>query len=194
MKVSRALECLGLRKGDVVAVILPNCLEYPILIQVGESFPFNMIKLELQGCLYLGLTVTPINPAYTATEISRQLQSSSARIIFSHGSVSAKTAAVRLQLSEETTIISIGEQTNPSDAQFIQWEDFLALSSSQYPEEAEIDIKRDVALEEALAHAPAHLQLCTCSGGGHSSWEKLTHYHGRITLKKPSHSSSHLLR
>ena len=34
-------------------------------------------------------------------------------------------------------------------------------------------------------HIVTHLQLCTCSGGGHSSWEKLTHYHGRITLKNP---------
>ena len=43
LKVARALECFGLRKGDVVAVILPNCLEYPILIQVVESFPFNRL-------------------------------------------------------------------------------------------------------------------------------------------------------
>ena len=34
LKVSRALQCLGLRKGDVVAVILPNCVEYPVLVQV----------------------------------------------------------------------------------------------------------------------------------------------------------------
>ena len=91
--------------------------------------------------------MTPINPAYTATEISRQLQSSSARIIFSHGSVSAKTAAVRLQLREKTTTtIIIGDQSEQTEAQFLQWEDFLALSSSQYPEQADIDLKRDVAL------------------------------------------------
>ena len=41
LKVARSLECLGLRKGDVVAVILPNCLEYPILIQVLDCFSFN---------------------------------------------------------------------------------------------------------------------------------------------------------
>ena len=96
----------------------------------------------MQGCLYLGLTVTPINPAYTATEISRQLQSSSARLIFSHGSVSDKIAAV----SQETTTVLIGEQTNHSQARCLQWEDFLGLSSSAYPREADIDIKRDVAL------------------------------------------------
>ena len=115
-------------------------------------FPLLRIKCELQGCLYLGLTVTPINPAYTATEISRQLQSSSAQVIFSHGSVSDKIAAVRLQLAEErgergeTTTILIGEHPSHSLAGWLQWEDFLALSSSEYPLAAEVDLKRDVAL------------------------------------------------
>ena len=30
-----------MRKGDVVAVILPNCLEYPLLIQVVDRFSFT---------------------------------------------------------------------------------------------------------------------------------------------------------
>ena len=107
-----------------------------------------MLNLERQACLYLGLTVTPINPAYTAAEISRQLQSSSARVIFSQGSVSDKIAAVRPELGGETTTIIIGDQTcrGEAEAQIIHWENFLALSTSNYPDQADIDLRSDVAL------------------------------------------------
>ena len=91
--------------------------------------------------------MTPINPAYTASEISRQLQSSSARLIFSHGSVTEKIGAVRLQQREEMTTIIVGEQTNrTASRESLGWEDFLSLSSSAFPPEAAVDIKRDVAL------------------------------------------------
>ena len=35
LKVARALESLDVRKGDVVGVILENCVQYPILVQVS---------------------------------------------------------------------------------------------------------------------------------------------------------------
>lgn len=58
---------LGLQKGDPVAVMMPNCLQYPVV---------------LFGILRAGLTVVNVNPLYTARELEHQLQDSGARGIF----------------------------------------------------------------------------------------------------------------
>ncbi|KRG66045.1 long-chain fatty acid--CoA ligase [Stenotrophomonas humi] len=49
---------LQLKKGDRVAVMMPNCLQYPIAIF---------------GILRAGLTVVNVNPLYTARELKHQL-------------------------------------------------------------------------------------------------------------------------
>jgi len=56
----------GLRKGDVFAIYSPNLPEYAIA--------FHAVSL-------LGGIVTTINPAYTATELSRQLADARARYL-----------------------------------------------------------------------------------------------------------------
>ena len=57
---------LGLKRGDRVAIMMPNCLQYPI-----ASF----------GILRAGLTVVNINPLYTARELKHQLVDSGASAI-----------------------------------------------------------------------------------------------------------------
>lgn len=54
---------LGLHKGDRVALMLPNLLQYPI---------------ALFGVLRAGLVVVNVNPQYTATELEHQLKDSGA--------------------------------------------------------------------------------------------------------------------
>src|SRR5450759_666040 len=56
----------GLRKGDVVAIYSPNLPEYAVA--------FHAVSL-------LGGIVTTISPLYTADELSRQLEDSSARYL-----------------------------------------------------------------------------------------------------------------
>ncbi|MET0534197.1 MAG: AMP-binding protein, partial [Steroidobacter sp.] len=56
----------GLKKGDRVAVMMPNVLQYPI---------------ALYGALRAGLTVVNTNPLYTARELEHQLTDSGARAI-----------------------------------------------------------------------------------------------------------------
>ncbi|HET8701289.1 MAG TPA: AMP-binding protein, partial [Nitrococcus sp.] len=56
----------GLRKGDRVALMLPNILQYPV---------------ALLGALRVGLTVVNINPLYTLRELTHQLDDSGARAI-----------------------------------------------------------------------------------------------------------------
>jgi len=55
---------LGLVKGDRFAIMVPNCLQYPI---------------ALFGALLAGLTVVNVNPLYTARELEHQLKDSGAK-------------------------------------------------------------------------------------------------------------------
>ncbi|MBK8018643.1 MAG: AMP-binding protein [Betaproteobacteria bacterium] len=57
---------LGLAKGDRVAVMMPNLLNYPI---------------ALFGILRAGLVVVSVNPLYTARELEHQLKDSGAKAI-----------------------------------------------------------------------------------------------------------------
>ena len=57
---------LNLKKGDRVAIMLPNCLQYPI-----ATF----------GILRAGLTVVNVNPLYTPRELKHQLVDSGASVI-----------------------------------------------------------------------------------------------------------------
>ena len=57
---------LKLKKGDRVAIMMPNCLQYPI-----ATF----------GILRAGLTVVNVNPMYTPRELRHQLADSGATVI-----------------------------------------------------------------------------------------------------------------
>jgi len=57
---------LKLKKGDRVALMMPNCLQYPV-----ATF----------GVLRAGLTVVNVNPLYTARELKHQLVDSGAAVL-----------------------------------------------------------------------------------------------------------------
>ena len=57
---------VGLSKGDRVAIMMPNLLQYPV---------------ALFGTLRAGLTVVNVNPMYTARELEHQLKDSGASAI-----------------------------------------------------------------------------------------------------------------
>lgn len=57
---------LGLRKGDRVAIMMPNLLQYPVV---------------LFGVLRAGLVVVNVNPQYTVPELEHQLEDSGAAAI-----------------------------------------------------------------------------------------------------------------
>ena len=65
-RLATALADLGLKKGDVCALMLPNS------IQFVASF---------YACQLLGVTVTAINPTYKALEIQHQLKDSEAKVL-----------------------------------------------------------------------------------------------------------------
>ena len=57
---------LGMKKGDRIAIMMPNILQYPI---------------ALFGALRAGLVVVNVNPLYTARELEHQLKDSGATTI-----------------------------------------------------------------------------------------------------------------
>ncbi|RUO33031.1 long-chain-fatty-acid--CoA ligase FadD [Aliidiomarina soli] len=60
------LQSIGLKKGDPVAVMMPNLLQYPI---------------ALFGILRAGMVVVNVNPLYTARELKHQLSDSGAKVL-----------------------------------------------------------------------------------------------------------------
>ena len=60
------LQSLGLAKGDRVAVMLPNVLQYPVAVA---------------GIFRAGYTLVNVNPLYTARELEHQLKDSGAKTI-----------------------------------------------------------------------------------------------------------------
>ena len=61
------LKARGLQKGDRVAIMMPNILQYPAV---------------LVGILRAGMTVVNVNPLYTPRELEHQLKDSGAKAIF----------------------------------------------------------------------------------------------------------------
>lgn len=60
------LQHAGLKKGDAVAIMMPNLLQYPV---------------ALFGILRAGMVVVNVNPLYTARELKHQLADSQAKAI-----------------------------------------------------------------------------------------------------------------
>lgn len=60
------LQNAGLKKGDPVAIMMPNALQYPV---------------ALFGVLRAGMTVVNVNPLYTARELKHQLNDANVKAI-----------------------------------------------------------------------------------------------------------------
>ncbi len=74
---------LGLKKGDRVALMMPNVLQYPV---------------ALFGALRAGLVVVNVNPLYTPRELSHQLEDSGAAAIIVLANFAHTLAACREKL------------------------------------------------------------------------------------------------
>jgi len=76
---------LGLERGDRVAIMMPNLLQYPV---------------ALFGCLRAGMVAVNVNPLYTARELEHQLVDSGARALV----VYAGSAHVFAEIKHATAI------------------------------------------------------------------------------------------
>jgi len=81
----------GLKKGDRIAIMLPNVLQYPVAIA---------------GAFRAGLTVVNTNPLYTPRELEHQLKDSGARAIVILESFAHTLDEVRASTGVETVIVT----------------------------------------------------------------------------------------
>ncbi len=66
-QIASYLQALGLKKGDKVAVMMPNILQYPIVAL---------------GIIRAGMVLVNVNPMYTSRELSHQLHDSGTKALF----------------------------------------------------------------------------------------------------------------
>jgi len=86
---------LGLTKGERVAIMMPNLLQYPV---------------ALFGILRAGLTAVSVNPLYTARELEHQLKDSGATVVVIFESAAHTLQAVIAHTPvRHTIIVSVGD-------------------------------------------------------------------------------------
>lgn len=92
------LQTLGLKKGDRVALMMPNILQYPI---------------ALFGALRAGMVIVNVNPLYTARELQHQLNDSGAKaiVIYENSAQVLESVIARTQV-EHVITTKIGDLLN----------------------------------------------------------------------------------
>ncbi len=85
------LQMKGLEKGDRVAVMFPNILQYPVAI-------FAILRA--------GYTVVNVNPLYTPRELQHQLTDSGAKVIFVLENFAATVAQVVSQTHVKHVVVA----------------------------------------------------------------------------------------
>ena len=91
-RVGSGLLRSGLEKGNVVAALLPNMPEYPVLFM---------------GAAEAGLVLTTLNPLYTPGEIRDQLVNSEAKLVLTLPHLVEKVREATVEI--EMKIVVIGE-------------------------------------------------------------------------------------
>ncbi|GAC20406.1 long-chain-fatty-acid--CoA ligase FadD [Paraglaciecola arctica] len=93
------LQNSGLKKGDAVAIMMPNLIQYPV---------------ALFGILRAGMTVVNVNPLYTARELQHQLSDSNTKAIVIVENFACTLADVIKDTAVETVLLtSLGDMLSP---------------------------------------------------------------------------------
>lgn len=89
------LQSVGLKKGDRLAIMLPNVLQFPIVFAAA---------------LRAGVIVVNVNPLYTARELEHQLKDSGAKAIVVLENFAATLESVIARVSVDHIVVaSVGE-------------------------------------------------------------------------------------
>jgi long-chain acyl-CoA synthetase len=172
-RFATALAGLGVRKGDRVAVVLPNC-------------PQNVITFF--AALRLGAVVVQHNPLYTETEMAHQLADCGAEVVVCLDKVYDTVAAVRSRTSvREIVVASVVEYLPGKQRLLLQLPIAKARKtraeiSAPVPAGVKTFLKLLHAAKTPARQAPVEprtdLALLQYTGGttGLSKGAKLTHY------------------
>ncbi|KAK4440700.1 4-coumarate--CoA ligase-like 7 [Sesamum alatum] len=96
-KVSHGLLQLGIKKNDVVLIYAPNSIQYPLCFF---------------GIVAMGAVATTVNPMYTVSELSKQVQDSKAKLIITVEDLLPKVKDFGLPVlllgTEKNSVLPIG--------------------------------------------------------------------------------------
>jgi len=92
-RFARALRTLGVRPGDRVALLTPNCPEYVMAFYAAAR---------------LGAVVSPMNPSYREREIEYQLNDSEAVAVVVHGELLPLVEAVLPRTPRIRHVVTVG--------------------------------------------------------------------------------------
>jgi long-chain acyl-CoA synthetase len=130
-KMAASLAASGVKKGDRVALMLPNCPQYVVSFFATER---------------LGAIVTQINPMYVEREIMHILNDSGAETIIVYAEVYERVKAVLPDTNSKTVVVvDFGDGPHVLDPEHSSFGDFLSTDADPAPE-MEIDPDEDVAV------------------------------------------------
>ncbi|HSW35752.1 MAG TPA: long-chain fatty acid--CoA ligase [Candidatus Limnocylindrales bacterium] len=128
-RIAAALAGLGVKKGDRVALMMPNCPQY---------------VYTFYACMKLGAVVVQVNPLYTSSEIEFILNDSQARVFVGADAVFGAFHDVRDKVPVESVIVTrlIWAEVEGENL----WFEDLLQQDFPAPEMAEINAKDDLAV------------------------------------------------
>lgn len=101
------LQSLGLQKGDRVAVMLPNIIQYPVVAA---------------AVMRAGLVLVNVNPLYTVRELDHQLQDCGAKVmvVLEHFAHSLQQCEAHKAL-QQVVLASVGDLLGPIKGRLVNW-------------------------------------------------------------------------
>jgi long-chain acyl-CoA synthetase len=127
-KMAAALSEAGVKKGDRVGLMLPNCPEYVI---------------GFFGAMRIGATATQVNPLYVGRELQHIFNNSGSETVIVHAMMYGKVKDVQRHTALERVIV-VGEPENGLQDDDTTFDDFLSSASGSAPE-VEINPHEDLA-------------------------------------------------
>lgn len=129
-KFASALKDLGVKQGDRVAIIMPNCPEY-----VYAYF----------GCMKIGAIEVQIDPLYMPSEVEFAINDSGAKVIVVADVVLHSFQAVQNKISVENVIVNRLNNELNLNGEYLHFDQLLDQYSPDL-HEADISPKEDIAV------------------------------------------------
>ena len=127
-KMAAALSEAGVKKGDRVGLMLPNCPEYVI---------------GFFGAMRIGAVATQVNPLYVGRELEHIFNNSGSQSVIVHAMMYGKVKDVQRHTALERVIV-VGEPEGGLQDDDTTFDDFLSPVSGTAPE-VEINPKQDLS-------------------------------------------------
>lgn len=129
---------LNLKKGDRIAIMLPNILQYPVV---------------MFGALKAGLVVVNVNPLYTVDELTHQLKDSGSEtiVVLANFALTAQKTAENLPQLKNIIITHIGDMLSRPRAAVMHW-----VLKYYYKKIPNWNLPQAVMLKDALKQGRKH--------------------------------------